>query len=83
MLPSTTNIILLVKMVIIKDTHWYGRLADLVFIQITHVGHVKPEHIYWVLNAIIFSVIEGKEKENFALLFHSKWRILSLQGNAM
>lgn len=81
MLPSTTDKLLWIKIVIIKDTHWYGSLADLVFIWITDRGHVNPEYIYLVLNAIIFSGTERKEK--FALLFHSKWGTLSVQGNAM
>lgn len=52
-------------MVIIKDTHRHGSWADLVFIPVTDVGHVNPEHIYFVLNAIRFSVAQGKEKKKY------------------
>lgn len=39
-------------------------MADLVFIWITDTGHVNPEHIYLVLNAIHnISVTEREEKE--------------------
>lgn len=64
MLPSTTDRLLWIKTVIIKDTHSHGRLANLVFTQITDVGHVNPKNIYLVLNAIIFSVTEKRKKKN-------------------
>lgn len=54
-------------MVIIKDIHWHGSQADLVFIQITDVGRVNPEHIHLGLNAIILSVTHRKEKETLVL----------------
>lgn len=68
MLPSTTDRLLWIKTVIIKDTHSRGRLANLVFTQITDVGHVNPKNIYLVLNAIIFSVTEKRKKKNFTFI---------------